>query len=394
MAQNKTTAFFKEKLLGFLTEQDPLFSMLEWLTHMMMQIEVENKIGAEKGKHVPERKTHLSGTRVRRFDSRLGSMYLVIPKVRKGGYVPFFVTERKRSEAALIQVIHESFINGVSTRRIEKLAKSLGIDGMSASQVSEINKGLDTQVNQFRNKALEEEYPVIWIDAIYQKVRYEGRAVSMAISVVMGVNTQGTREILAIEPMWEESEATYTYLFKRLKERGMKKTRLIVTDAHMGLQKAIQKNFVGATWQRCKVHFMRNIISQVPYKDKLTVSECLKQIWRQPNVELAREQAQRFVERFGKKFPQAVDNFLEGLEDTLQFYCFEELDLRKTSSTNVLERLNKEVRRRSRVVGVFPSEESFLRLIVCYLLEYSEDWPAMRAYMSPISLEESSGKRN
>jgi putative transposase len=387
MAQNKTTAFFKEKLLDFVTEQDPLLTMLEWLTKMMMQIEVEAKIGAEKGKHNQDRKTHFSGTRVRRFDSRLGTMYLVVPKVRKGGYVPFFVTERKRSEAALVQVIQESFINGVSTRRIERLAKSLGIDSMSASQVSEINKGLDAQVNEFRNRVLEEEYPVIWIDSLYQKIRKNGRVVNMAISVVMGVNNEGIRDILAVEPMWEESEASYSQLFKRLRERGLKKTKLIVTDAHAGLQKAIQKNYLGATWQRCKIHFMRNILSNINGKDKEVAGEWLKQIWKQPEKELALEQVKRFIGRFEKKYPKATETLEDGIEDSLQYFNFEELDYRKTSSTNILERLNKEVRRRSRVVGVFPSEESFLRLIVCYLLEYSEDWPTMRVYMSPNSLQ-------
>ena len=196
--------------------------MLEWLCHKMMEVEVENKLGASKGKHSPERTGYRSGTRVRRFDTRLGTMYLLVPKLRKGGYIPFFVTERKRSEQALIQLVQEAFVNGVSTRKIERLAQSLGIESISASQVSQINKELNQQIEEFRNRPLEKVYPVLWIDALYEKIRDEHRVCNMAVLVVYGVNLNGMREVLAVEPMYEEAEATYTALLNSLKNGGYK----------------------------------------------------------------------------------------------------------------------------------------------------------------------------
>jgi putative transposase len=209
MATSKNhTGIFKKILVEFITKEDPLLAMLEWTAQQMMQMEAEAKVGAEKGKHSRERKTHFSGTRVRRMDTRLGTMYLFIPKLRKGGYIPFFVTERKRSEQALISLVQEAFINGVSTRKIERLAQSLGIENISASQVSEINKGLSEQVKSFRTRSLEPEYPFLWIDALYEKVRDNGRVISIALMIAYGINRQGKRDILAIEPMYEESEET------------------------------------------------------------------------------------------------------------------------------------------------------------------------------------------
>ena len=193
-----------------------------------MQIEAEAKVGAKKGEHSTERRTHFSGRRVRRMDTRLGTVYLFIPKLRKGGYIPFFISERKRSEQALIGLIQEAFINGVSTRKIERLAKRLGIENISASQVSEINKGLSEQVEEFRSRELEAEYPFLWIDALYEKVRDNGKVISMALMLAYGINREGKREILAIEPMYDESEASWREFFRKLKQRGVRKICLCV----------------------------------------------------------------------------------------------------------------------------------------------------------------------
>jgi len=190
MAETNYKEIFRNMLVEFITVDDPILAMLEWTAQQMMQMEAETRVGAEKGKHSRERKTHFSGTRVRRMDTRLGTMYLFIPKLRKGGYIPFFVTERKRSEQALISLVQEAFINGVSTRKIECLARSLGIENISASQVSEINKGLSEQVESFRNRHLEPEYPFLWIDALYKKVRDNGRVISIALMIAYGINRQ------------------------------------------------------------------------------------------------------------------------------------------------------------------------------------------------------------
>ncbi len=306
MAYHKNTVNLEKMLLKFLGEPDPMLSMLEWLCEEMMEVEVNNKLGAGKGEHAPKRTGYRSGTRVRRFDTRMGTMYLLVPKIRKGGYVPFFVTERKRSE------------------------------------------------EEFRHRPLENTYPVIWIDALYEKIRVDHRVCNMAVHVVCGVNLDGTREILAVEPMYEESEASYTALFDNLKKRGLQNVWLAVSDAHPGLIAAIQKSFIGCSWQRCKVHFMRNILAHIPAKDKNSFAAKLKQIWQQPDYESAKRYTDLLIQEYDTRFPKAIEILENGLEDSLQYYEFPEIDSRKISSTNVLERLNKEIRRRSNVVGIFP----------------------------------------
>lgn len=393
MAYHKSTLSFEKMLLKFIGEPDPMLSMLEWLCHKMMEVEVASKLGASKNEHSENRKGYLSGTRVRRFDTRMGTIYLLVPKVRKGGYIPFFVTEKKRSEQALIQVVQEAFVNGISTRKIERLAHSLGIESISASQVSVINKELNEQIKEFREGRLKDTYPVIWVDALYEKIRVDHRICNMAVLVVCGVNLDGKREILAVEPMFEESEATYIALFDSLKARGLENVWFIVSDAHKGLVKAIQKSFIGCSWQRCKVHFMRNVLAHVPAKEKEFFAAKLKQIWQQPDVQSARKYAQMLIDEYGDRFPKAIEILIEGLEESLQYYQFPEIDFRKISSTNMLERLNEEIRRRSRVVGIFPSIDSYIRLVCCYLMEYTEDWETANCYIQKNILQELLSKR-
>ncbi len=388
MTKNKSTKYFEEKLLGFITEDDPMLKMLQWVTEKMIEVEVAHKVGAQKGQHSTERTGYLSGTRVRRFDTRMGTMYLTIPKVRKGGYVPFFVTAKKRSEQALMQMIQETWVSGISTRKIERLAQSMGIEQISASQVSEINKGLDVMVQEFRTRTLDSEYPVLWIDALYEKIRHNGRVESRAVLVVKAINTAGESHILAVEPMENESEQTYSLLFQDLKARGVQKVWLCVSDAHKGLQAAIRKEFLGSSWQRCKVHFMRNILAHVGQRSKDSFAKRLKQIWLQPDQKQARIYARGIMEEYADQFPKAIACLENGLEDSLQYYQFDKIDHRKISSTNTLERLNREIRRRSRVVGIFPSESSYIRLVTSYLIEYEEEWQTSRAYISVQSLIE------
>jgi putative transposase len=381
MAQQHYKALFKKALLQFITEPDPYLAMLKWVMTEMMRIEAEARVGAAKWQHSKDRATHFSGGRARRVDTRMGTVYLIVPKVRKGGYVPFFISERRRSEQALIAVVQEAFINGVSTRKIERLAHAMGIENISASQVSEFNKELDTQVADFQTRPLAEEYPFLWIDALYQKVRVEGRVVSVAVMIACGVNPAGSREILAVEPMFDESEDSWRLFFRKLKARGMKKTALCISDAHLGIQAAVRKEWLGASWQRCKVHFMRNIMAKVPHKEKGRFAAHLKRIWLEPDKKSAKRAASALIDDYGKRFPDAIRCLEEGLEDSLSFYDFPEVDKKRISSTNGQERLNMEVRRRSRVVGVFPSVASYLRLTICYLIEHSEDWENERSYI-------------
>ena len=388
MAQQKDTTNLAGTLLQFMGMADPMLSMLEWLCAQMMEAEVSNQLGAEKHQQSTERTGHRCGFRPRRLDTRMGTMYLMVPKVRSGGYIPFFVTERKRSEAALIQVVQEAFVQGVSTRKMEKLAKSLGIEGISRSQVSEMAKGLQEQVDDFRNRPLTSgSYPVLWVDALYEKVRYAGRVVSMAILLVCGVNEEGKREVLALEPMLEESKESYRQLFESLKSRGLKRPSLVVSDAHKGLVAAIGECFPGVSWQRCKVHFMRNILVHVPHREKERFAGLLKGIWLTTDLETAKRRAKELADEYRSKCPKAIETLEDGLEDTLTFLAFPSLDARKVSSNNMLERLNKEIRRRTRVVGIFPNPESYLRLVTAYLMEYSDDWSVTRSYLSEESIK-------
>lgn len=383
MVYSNTNLNLEKMLLQFMSEEDPMMSMLKWLCEQLMEAEVTAKVNAAKSERCPERTGYRSGYRVRRFDTRMGTMYLFVPKLRNGGYVPFFVSEKKRSEVALMNVIQEAYVNGVSTRKIERLAKSLGIDSISRSQVSQITKELNDQVTAFRERPLQKSYPVLWVDALYEKIRYGHHVKNMAVLVVIGVDENGQRDILAVEPMQEESEATYEELFEKLKARGLKDTWLVISDAHKGLVKAIQTSFIGCSWQRCKVHFMRNILAHLPSKQKTSFAEKLKQIWLQPDIDSAKAYANSLMDAYEKEFPAAIEVLESGLEDSLQFYNFERIDQRKISSTNMLERLNREIRRRTSVVGIFPSIDSYIRLVTTYLIEYSDDWSTGRCYIKP-----------
>lgn len=389
MAHQKDTTNLMDVLLQCMGAADPMLQMLEWLCDQLMEAEVSERIGAAKHEQKQDRSSYRCGYRPRRLDTRMGTMYLMVPKVRQGGYIPFFITERKRSEAALVQVVQEAYVQGVSTRKIEKLAQSLGIENLSRSQVSEMTKGLNEQAEVFRTRSLHEtRYPVLWVDALYEKVRVDGRVVSMAILLVCGVSESGQRDVLAIEPMLEESRDSYARLFSGLQERGLSGVSLIVSDAHAGLVSAIQHSFPGVSWQRCKVHFMRNILLHVPHREKDRFAAQLKLIWQAPNRELALKRAQELMEAYEHRFPKAVSTLEAGLEDSLSYLAFPSLDARKISSNNLIERLNKEIRRRTKVIGIFPNPESYVRLITIYLMEYAEDWSASKAYLSEKSIED------
>ena len=383
MAYQNSTVSFEKMLLKFITDEDPMQSMLKWLCERLMETEVENKLCAEKSERNNERQGYRSGYRVRRFDTRMGTIYLMVPKIRNGGYIPFFVETKRRSEAALMNVIQEAYINGVSTRKIDKLTKTLGIESISRSQVSAITKDLNQQVDAFRKRKLEATYPVLWVDALYERIRDNQRVQNMAVFVVTGINLEGKRDILAVEPMYEESAASYAKVFEQLKERGLENVWLVVSDGHKGLVKAARETFLGCSWQRCKVHFMRNILANVSVKSKKHFAEKLKQIWLQPDYESAKKYATAFMNEYELKYPQAIKVLEDGLEDSLQFFTFPEIDSRKISSTNLLERLNKEIRRRTKVVGIFPSMDAYVRLVTSYLIEYSEDWSSGRSYINP-----------
>ena len=364
MAQEKNTTNLTELLLQCMSEADPMLSMLEWLCAQLMEAEVSDIVGSEKNTHNPERRDYRCGYRPRRLDTRMGTMYLMVPKLRNQGYIPFFITERKRSEAALIQVVQEAFVQGVSTRKMEKLARSMGIESLSRSQVSDMTKGLNEQVEAFRTRPLSpERYVVLWVDALYEKVRMNGRVVNAAVHVVCGVDETGKRDILAVEPMLEESTESYNQLFSSLKERGMNTPLLVVSDAHKGLVRAITESFPGASWQRCKVHFMRNILAHVSHKQKAAFAAQLKEIWLSPSISSAPAAEDMLEVR--RSFPKGC-NPRQGLRIPWRS-MLPGAGSPKDRLDNMLERLNKEIEEKPRSLG-FSQSASYIRLVT-YLIE-------------------------
>ena len=352
--------------------EDPIRAMAEMITDFVMEAEVTAKIGAEPHQRSEERTGYRNGHRERRWDTRLGSLKLQVPKVREGGYVPSFIEHRKRSEQALISVIQEAVVQGVSTRKIENVLAELGIAGVSAGQVSQLCAGLDDKVQQFRERRLGESR-YVWVDAVYEKVREDERVESMAVVIATGVNPQGRREVLGLDVIPTETEEGWAQFFKALKERGLSGVQLVISDAHGGLKNAVRK-VLKAEWQRCKVHFYRNVLVQVPKRSQAEVSEAMKAVFVQRDEKSARAKAAEVVRQFQNRYGKAMEIFEAGLDDVLSYLHYPTAHRVRVSSTNPIERLNLEIRRRTRVVGIFPHRGACLRLIGMLLVEIHEDW--------------------
>src|SRR5580704_11417885 len=329
--------------------EDPLRAMAELLTDFVMEAEVTAKVGAEPHERSDARVTHRNGHRERRWDTRLGTLQLQVPKVREGGYVPSFIEHRKRSEQALISVIQEAVVKGVSTRKIEAVLEELGIAGISAGQVSQLCAALD------------------------EKVRVDDRVESMAVVIATGVNVQGRREVLGFDVIAAESEDGWAQFFKSLKERGLSGVKLVISDAHAGLKAAVRK-VLKVEWQRCKVHFYRNVLVHVPKRSQAEVSEAMKAVLVQRDEKSAKAKAADLVRQFQTRFGKAMANFEAGIDDVLSYLHYPQPHRTRISSTNPLERLKLDIRRRTRVIGIFPHSGACLRLIGMLLVEKNDDW--------------------
>jgi len=352
--------------------EDPLRAMAEMVADFVMEAEVTAKVGAAPYERSEDRSTHRNGSRDRRWDTRLGTLSLKVPKLREGGYVPSFIEHRKRSEQALVSVIQEAVVRGVSTRKIEAVLEELGIAGVSAGQVSQLCSGLDEKVRQFRERPLG-EIRYVWVDALYEKVREDERVESMAVVIATGVNLQGRREVLGMDVIPTESEEGWTQFFKSLKERGLQGVRLVVSDAHGGLKAAVRK-VLKAEWQRCKVHFYRNVLVHVSKRSQAEISEAMKAVFVQRDEKSAKTKAADVVRQFQSRFTKAMEIFEAGIDDVLAYLHYPQPHRTRLSSNNPIERLNQEIRRRTRVVGIFPHRGACLRLIGMVLVEIHEDW--------------------
>ena len=364
-------------------EPDMLRAMVKSFAEALMSAEADALCGAEYGQVSPERTNSRNGYRTRPWDTRVGSIELAVPKLRTGSYFPEWLLERRRrAEQALMSVVATAYLLGVSTRRVERLAAELGVTQLSKSQVSAMSKHLDEQVAAFRNRPLDAgPYPVLWIDALTQKVRENGRVLTVHALVAVGVNGDGMREILGIDVASAEDGAGWLAFLRSLTARGLSGVQLVISDAHRGLIEAIGAAIPGAAWQRCRTHYARNLMNQVPKTAQPWVATLLRTVFEQPDADAVHAQCEQVIAALEAKFPKAAAHLDEAKADLLAFCAFPHEIWTQIRSNNPQERLNKEIRRRTDVVGIFPDRDSVIRLVGAVLAEQNDEWAEGRRYM-------------
>ncbi|WP_396992216.1 IS256 family transposase [Nonomuraea phyllanthi] len=369
---------------------DLLRTMIREFAQRMMDAEVEQLCGAGYGEVSSERVNTRNGYRARPWDTRAGSIELAVPRLRQGSYFPdFLLDKRRRAERALTSVVATSYLLGVSTRRVEKLAEAMGITSLSKSQVSAMAAELDAMVEQFRSRPLDAgPYTFVWIDALTQKVREGGRTVSVHALVATGVNADGQREILGLDVVSSEDGAGWLAFLRSLVARGLSGVLMVTSDCHAGLRDAIASTLPGASWQRCRTHYARNLITRVPKSAQPWVATMLRTVFEQPDAESVYAQHRHVVQALEAKYPKAAEHLDEARDDILAFAAFPKAVWRQTWSNNPQERLNKEIRRRTDVVGIFPNRDSIIRLVGAVLAEQNDEWTEQRRYMGLEALAE------
>ena len=377
-------------------QPDFLRAIAENVLQLIMEADVDGLIGAGRHERSGDRATWRNGYRDRSLDTRVGTLNLRIPKLRAGTYFPGFLEPRKMVEKALVAVIQEAWIAGVSTRRVDELVQAMGMTGISKSTVSKLCKEIDERVNAFLKRPLTGEWPYLWLDATYLKVREGGRIISVAAIIAMAVNTEGRREIVGLHIGPSEAEVFWSDFLKDLVRRGLSGVKLVISDAHEGLKGAITR-VMGATWQRCRVHFMRNALSYVPKGQNTVVAAAIRQVFLQPDQQTATQVWRQVADQLRTRWPRLGTCMDEAETDVLAYMGFPTQHRTKLHSTNPLERLNKEVKRRADVVGIFPNEDSIVRLVGAVLLEQNDEWQLQHRYMQiegmaelnqPIMIEE------
>jgi transposase-like protein len=361
-------------------DPDFLRAIAENVLQLIMEADVDGLIGAGRYERGEARQTWRNGYRERSLDTRLGTLNLKIPKMRSGAYFPGFLEPRKTVEKALVAVIQEAWVNGVSTRKVDELVQAMGMTGISKSSVSKLCKDIDERVNAFLKRPLAGDWPYLWLDATYLKVREGGRIVSVAAIIAVAVNTDGKREIVGLHIGPSEAEPFWTSFLRDLVRRGLTGVKLVVSDAHEGLKSAITR-VLGATWQRCRVHAMRNALAYVPKGQHTMVAAAIRQAFIQPDHAGAVQTWHHVADQLRARWPK-LGTFMDDAEaDVLAYMAFPAQHRTKLHSTNPLERLNKEVKRRADVVGIFPTEDSIVRLIGAVLLEANDEWQLQHRYM-------------
>jgi putative transposase len=356
------------------------------LSQAVMEAEVTQHVGAERHERSGERTGQRNGYRERTWDTRVGSIELKVPRVRDGSFFPSLLEPRKRAEQALVAVVQEAYVHGVSTRRVDDLVQALGIQGMSKSQVSRVCADLDNVVEQFRGRRLEGQYPYVWLDATFVKVRENGRVVSQAVVIAIGVRTSGEREVLGVDVGPSEDGAFWLQFLRGLVARGLRGVKLVISDAHEGLKNALSAVMQGASWQRCRVHFVRNALALVPKSAAQLVAATIRTVFVQPDPESAREQWRKVTDGFRSRYPRLAALLEKAEADVLAYLAFPAEHWRQIWSNNPLERLNKEIKRRTDVVGIFPNSAAVIRLVGAVLAEQHDEWQVSRRYFSADSL--------
>jgi len=359
---------------------------VELVVGELMEAEITDEIGAARGEVSPERTTQRNGYRPRVWETRAGEIELLIPRKRQGpAYFPSFLEPRRRSEQAIVAVVAEAYVNGVSTRKVDPLVEQLGIHGMSKDRVSRLCRVLDEQVELFRQRPLEGDYPYLWLDAKHVKVRDQGRVVSKALVLAYAVHASGIREVIGLDIGEVESGAFWLEFLRSLRERGLQGVRLCVSDEHRGLKAAIAR-VLSAPWQRCTVHFVRNMQQHCRPAQRGLVAAALREVFNADSREQARERVGHVIARLEPVCPKVCRLLEEAEEDLIAFYAFPAAHWSKLRSTNPLERVNREIGRRSDVVGIFPNDQAALRLAGALLVEQNDEWLVGRRYLSAESL--------
>ena len=380
------------KLMGD-DHADLLRETLSWFVGELMEAEVAEQIGAGRHERSPERITQRNGYRERVWATRAGEIELAIPRLRSGSYFPSFLEPRSRSEQALVAVIQEAYINGVSTRKVERLVTQLGLAGISRSAVSRLCAGLDEQVRCFRERPLEGSYPYLWLDAKVERVREPGGVRSKALVIAYGVHETGRREVIGIDVGEAETEAFWREFLRGLRARGLAGVALCVSDAHEGLKAAIAK-VLGCPWQRCTVHFLRDMLGHCTKAQQPMIATAIRQIFASESAAEARERLAGVAGALQGSAPKVARLLLDAEEELLAFMSFPAEHWSKLRSTNPLERVNREVGRRSDVVGIYPNDAALIRLAGALLIEQNDEWLVGRRYLSVESLGPLLGQRD
>ena len=369
-------------LLEKSSDADLLREMIGFTAQRLMALEVEGKTGAAYGEKSAERLAQRNGYRDRLWETRAGTVELRIPKLRKGSYFPGFLEPRRLAEKALTAVVQEAYVHGVSTRSVDDLVKAMGMTGISKSQVSRLCEEIDEKVKAFLSRPIEGDWPYLWIDATYVKVRQSGRVVSVAVIIAVGVNSDGRREVLGMAIGPSEAEPFWTDFLRQLARRGLRGVKLVISDAHEGIKAAIAKVF-HASWQRCRVHFMRNVLAHAGRQGRRLVSAFIGTAFAQDDAEAASKQWRAVADQLRPKVPKLAALMDDAEADVLAFMTFPKDHRPKIHSINPLERLNGEIKRRTDVVGIFPNEDAITRLVGALLLEQNDEWTVQRGrYMS------------